>query len=272
MTPLRQKMIDQMLLHGFAERTKSTYLSAVIRLAKHYHQSPDTLTPNQLRDYFLSLIKDRGLSPASCRLCFNALKFFYVEVLKLTWFNEMKLILPKKEQHIPELLSHEEVVRILSACRNEKHHALLSTCYACGLRVNELVKLQRHHLDSERHVIRIEQGKGNKDRLVSFPDRLIRLLQHYCQTYRAQRGNGHDGGAAQLGAESEPTCSSPLPPARWRAQSRSLPVASHQKHLSVSDQSLIPSVSCEDGQWFAPRVAGGTIITHHPRRCRCPAR
>ncbi len=186
MTPLRQKMIDEMLLHGFAERTKSTYLNTVTYLAKHYHQSPDTLTPEQIQQYFLYLIKERGLSPASCRLCLNALKFLYVEVLKQTWFNEMNLVIPKKEQRIPELLSHEEVVRILSACSNQKHHALLSTCYACGLRVSELVGLQLHHLDSDRHVLRIEQGKGKKDRQVLFTDHLILLLRRYYQTYRPQ--------------------------------------------------------------------------------------
>lgn len=186
MTPLRQKMIDQMLLHGFAERTKSTYLSAVTHLAKYYHQSPDALSIDQIQDYFLYLIKERGLSPASCRLCFNALKFLYVEVLKQAWFNEMNLVLPKKEQRIPELLSREEVARILSACRNRKHHALLSTCYACGLRVSELVGLQLHHLDSDRHVVRIEQGKGHKDRQVLLTDGLNVLLQGYRHTYRPQ--------------------------------------------------------------------------------------
>ena len=186
MTPLRQKMIDEMLMHGFAERTKSTYLNAVILLAKHYHQSPDTLSPEQIKRYFLYLIKERKLSPASCRLCLNALKFLYVEVLKQTWFNDMKLVIPKKAQRIPELLSHAEVIRILSSCHNQKHHALLSTCYACGLRVGELVGLQLRHLDYDRHVVRIEQGKGRKDRLLLFTDHLILLLQRYCQTHRPQ--------------------------------------------------------------------------------------
>jgi integrase/recombinase XerD len=96
MTPLRQKMIDEMLMHGFAERTKSSYLSSVILLAKHYNQSPDALTPEQIKLYFLYLIKERKLSPSTCRLRLNALKFLYVEVLKQTWFNDMNLVLPKK--------------------------------------------------------------------------------------------------------------------------------------------------------------------------------
>ncbi len=75
-------MTGEMLRHGFSERTKSTYLATVRKLAKHYHQAPDTLSPNQIQDYFLYLIKDRGLSPVSCHLCLNALKFLYVDVLK----------------------------------------------------------------------------------------------------------------------------------------------------------------------------------------------
>jgi len=184
MISLRQRMIDEMLLHGFTERTQSSYLYAVFHLAKHYRQSPETITPVQIQNYFLYLIKDRELSPATCRLTLNALKFLFVGVLNKVWFNEMKLVIPKKIQRIPELLSHQEVKRIINTCRHPKHRALLSTCYACGLRVSELVRLQLHHLDSERHVIRIEQGKGRKDRQVLFTDHLIQLLRCYYQTER----------------------------------------------------------------------------------------
>jgi len=186
MTPLRQKMIDAMLLHGFAERTQSSYLYAVFHLATHYHPSPETLTAEHIQDYFLYLIKERKLAPASCHLALNGLKFLYVEVLKQAWFNNMNLVIPKKPQRIPELLSRNEVERIITACHHPKHHALLSTCYACGLRVSELVALQLPHLDSERHVLRIEQGKGRKDRQVLFTDPLIHLLRRYYQTDRPQ--------------------------------------------------------------------------------------
>ena len=183
MSPLRQHMIDAMLLHGFAARTQSSYLSSVKMLAKHYHQSPDNLSPEQIHHYFLYLVKDKALSPASCRLHLNALQFLYVKVLHCAWFKSLQIVLPKKPQRIPELLSREEVARILAACTNEKHQALLSTCYACGLRVSEVVGLQLPHIDSDRHVIRVEQGKGNKDRLVLLSDRLLKVLRHYYQTY-----------------------------------------------------------------------------------------
>jgi len=187
MTPLRQKMIDAMLLHGFAERTQNSYLASVRLLAKYYRQSPDTLTPEQIRRYFLYLVKEKALSPASCRLHLNALQFFYVKVLGCAWFEQLHIVLPKKAQRIPELLSREDVAQILAACTNVKHHALLSTCYACGLRVSELVGLQLHHIDSHRHVVRIEQGKGKKDRLVLLTDRLLALLRGYYQTCHPRR-------------------------------------------------------------------------------------
>jgi site-specific recombinase XerD len=177
-------MIDAMLLHGFSKRTQDSYLAAVKQLAQHYHQSPDTLGPEQIQQYFLYLVKDKTLSPASCRLQLNALQFFYVKVLHGDWFAQLNIVLPKKPQRIPELLSREEVLRILAACANVKHHALLSTCYACGLRVSELVSLQLHHIDGQRRVVRVEQGKGKKDRLVLLPDRLREVLRAYYRTDR----------------------------------------------------------------------------------------
>ena len=128
MTPLRQHMIDATLLHGFSHRTQHSYLSAVKQLAQHYRQSPDTLGAEQIQQYFLYLVKDKVLAPASCRLQLNALQFFYVKVLGCDGFEQLHIVLPKKPQRIPELLSREEVLRILAACTNVKHHALLSTC------------------------------------------------------------------------------------------------------------------------------------------------
>ncbi len=183
MTPLREKMIDAMLLRGFSARTQQSYLAAVSQLAAHTHCSPDTLTTNQLQDYFLYLVKHRKLSPASCRLYLNGIRFLYLQVLGWNAF-EIELHTPKRPQRIPELLSRQEVARILSACRNVKHRMMLTTCYACGLRVSELMALQVKQIDSDRHVLRIEQAKGAKDRQVILSDHLLALLRHYWQRYR----------------------------------------------------------------------------------------
>jgi len=186
MTPLRQKMIDAMLVRGFAERTRQSYLDAVRQLAQHYQCSPEALDREQIQAYFLYLVKQRQLSPASCRLYLNGIRFLYLQVLGWEAF-EITIHTPKRAQRIPELLSRAEVARLLSACTNFKHRVMLTTCYACGLRVSELVALQVKQIDAERHVIRIEQAKGAKDRQVILGDQLLVLLRQYWQQYRPVR-------------------------------------------------------------------------------------
>ena len=182
MTPLREKMIDAMRLRGFSPRTHESYLSAVSRLAHHYHQPPDQLTTDQLQAFFLYLIKQRKLSPASCHLYLNGIRFFYLQVLQ--WPSmAVTLAVPKRPQRIPELLTRDEVGRILSACDNSKHRMMLTTCYGCGLRVSELVSIKVGHIDGERRLLRVEQGKGGKDRLVTLSEGLLQQLRIYWHRY-----------------------------------------------------------------------------------------
>jgi len=186
MTPLRQKMIDAMQVRGFSVRTHQSYLSAVTDLSRYYKRSPDTLSVAELQDYFLYLVKERKLSGASCRLFLNGIRFLYLQVLGWGEFN-VTIHIPKRPQRIPELLSRKEVAKILDACKNEKHRAMLSTCYACGLRVSELVAIKVRQMDRDRQVIRIEQAKGAKDRDVLLPDALLSLLRAYQKSYRPHR-------------------------------------------------------------------------------------
>jgi integrase/recombinase XerD len=186
MTPLRQKMIDAMLVRGMAPRTQRSYLMAVTELAKYYHRSPDQLTGEELQAFFLALVKERHLSPATCRLYLNALRFFYLHVLGRDSFG-VKLQVPKQEQRIPELLMRSEVSRILAAHGNLKHRMLLTTCYGCGLRVSELVSIQLRHLDGERRLLRVEQDKGAKDRAVILSPTLLRLLRAYWRELRPRQ-------------------------------------------------------------------------------------
>jgi site-specific recombinase XerD len=176
-------MIDAMQVRGFSVRTHETYLSAVSALAKHYHRSPEHIQIDELRDYFVYLVKERGLSAASCRLSLNAIRFLYLEVLQWSAF-DVPFPVPKQPQKIPELLTRAEVARILAAPENLKHRALLMTCYGCGLRVSELVAIQISHIDSERRLLRIEQGKGAKDRYVVIADTLLTHLRRYWQQHR----------------------------------------------------------------------------------------
>ena len=186
MTPLRRKMIDAMQLRGFSVRTHRSYLEAVNRLAQYYHRSPDQLTGAELQAFFLYLAKDRGLSGATCRLYLNAIRFLYRQVLERDSFG-VTLVVPKRAQRIPELLTRTEVGWILSACRNFKHRMLLTTCYGCGLRVSEVVALKVRDVDGERHLLRVEQGKGAKDRHVIVTQTLLTALRFYWRAVRPTR-------------------------------------------------------------------------------------
>lgn len=180
MTPLRQKMMDVMLVRGMSHRTHRSYLRAVTDLAKYYRRSPDQLSGEELQAFFLYLVKERNLSSSSCRLYLNAIRFFYLHVLGRDSFG-ITLQVPKRDQRIPELLKRSEVAQILSASTNIKHRMLLTTCYGCGLRVSEVVALQVRHIDGERRLLRVEQGKGAKDRAVILSPTLLQLLRQYWQ-------------------------------------------------------------------------------------------
>jgi site-specific recombinase XerD len=177
MTPLRQKMTDVMLVRGMSPRTQRSYLDAVKHLANYYHRSPDQLSGEQLQAYFLYLVKERGLSPSTCRLALNAFRFLYQHVLGRDSFG-VTLSVPSREQRIPDLLMRSEVAQILSACSNIKHRVLLTTCYGCGLRVSEVVGLKIGNIDGERKLLRIVQGK---DRSVILSPSLLQCLRQYWQ-------------------------------------------------------------------------------------------
>ena len=187
MTPLRQKMMDAMQVRGFSVRTHASYLAAVSDLAHYYHRPPDQLNADELQAYFLYLVKERGLSGASCRLYLNGIRFFYLQVLNWSSF-DIPLQVPKAAQRIPELLTRAEVGQICRRCTNPKHRMLLTTCYGCGLRVSELVALKVRDIDSERQLLRIEQGKGAKDRQVILSASLLEQLRGYWRQYRPRCG------------------------------------------------------------------------------------
>ena len=183
MTPLRQQMIEAMQQRGFSSKTHQAYLGAVKSLATYYHQSPDQIRKEQLQEYFVYLVQERDLCGSSCRLHLNGLRFLYLQVLGWKQF-DIPIQFPKKAQRIPELLTRSEIRRIVQASSNRKHQMMLLTCYGCGLRVSELVRIQVKDIDGERKLLRIEQGKGAKDRLVVIPASLLKLLRQYWRGYR----------------------------------------------------------------------------------------
>jgi integrase/recombinase XerD len=184
MSPLQQKLIDAMLVRGFSQKTQKSYIAAIKHLAAYYHCSPDELTQAQIQAYFLYLVKERHLSGSSCVVIRSAIRFFYVNVLQWEEVSLETVQVPKRAQRIPELLSRQDVQRLLQACQNFKHKTILCTIYGCGLRLNEAVNLKVKHIDSPRRIIRIEQAKGAKDRQVLLSDTLLLLLRRYWQAYK----------------------------------------------------------------------------------------
>ena len=185
MTVLREKMIEAMRQHGFAERTQGSYLNAVTELARYFRRSPDALRVEDLQRFFDYLVQERGLSAASCRIYLHVIRFLYIKVLH--WSSlDVSPVLPKRPQRIPELLSREEVRRILAACSNPKHRMMLELCYGCGLRASEVCRLRIRDIDSERGQLRVAQGKGAKDRIVLLPASLLDRLRDYWRTCRAR--------------------------------------------------------------------------------------
>ena len=183
MTPLRQRMIEAMQMHGYSPRTHESYLLAVRGLAKYTRRSPDTLAPADLRGYFEYLVLKRQLAPASVRLAYHGIRFLYREVL--AWPEvDLDVVLPKRPQRIPGLLTRAEVAAILAACADARYRAMLTVCYGCGLRLSEVLALRVKDIDSERRLVRIEQGKGAKDRLVPLSPTLLEQLRAYWRLYR----------------------------------------------------------------------------------------
>lgn len=178
MTPLRKKMILAMRQRGFSPRTHQSYLAAVSDLARYFHKSPDMIKVAELQSYFDHLVQDRDLSPASCRVYLNGIRFLFLQVLEWQSF-DVELVVPKRIQRIPELLTRADVKSILDACHNHKHKMLLELTYGCGLRVSEVVKLRVRDIDGERGLLRVVQAKGAKDRMVTLQDTLLQRLRCY---------------------------------------------------------------------------------------------
>ncbi len=186
MTPLRQRMIEDMRVRNLSPRTQEGYLLQVSLFARHFGKSPALLGPGDLRAYQLYLANEKKLAPASILLATAALRFLYKITLRQTWSMPEVLPLPRQPQTLPEVLSPGQVQQFLDGVANLKHRAILSTCYAAGLRISEVLRLQPRHIDSQRMVIRVEQGKGRKDRYVMLSPRLLELLRQYWRQHQPQ--------------------------------------------------------------------------------------
>jgi len=182
MTPLRQRLIREMQLRQLAPRTIEAYVAAVAGLAKFYGRSPDQLQLEEVRSYIHHLLAERQLAVNTCNGHAAAITFFYCQVLGQSSFDlRMRR---KHSSKLPEIYSQEELVRLFQAARRRKHRVLLMTTYAAGLRLSEVTHLKPIHIHSERMLIRVEQGKGRKDRYTLLSPQLLQELRDYWQEYQ----------------------------------------------------------------------------------------
>ena len=178
MSPLRKQMQDAMELRGMALRTQQSYIDAVVGLSKYYRRSPEGLGAEEVERYLLHLIQERKLSWSTTNQAASAFNFLYRVTLKRPQdkFSIARRKTPAKQ---PEILSRDEVERILSACCSLRQGALLTATYAAGLRVSEVCALKIGDIDSERMMLRVNDGKGGRDRYTLLSPRLLEVLRTY---------------------------------------------------------------------------------------------
>jgi integrase/recombinase XerD len=187
MTPLRQRMIEDMQVRNLAPHTQATYILHVSLFARHFRKSPELLGPEEIRDYQLYLTNQRKLAPSSIVVTTAALRFLYNVTLKRGWNLEASIPAPRQPKKLPIVLSRAEVLHFLGCVDDIKHHAILTTCYAAGLRISEAVRLKASSLDNQRMVIRVAQGKGRKDRYVMLSPKLLDMLRDYWRMVRPKQ-------------------------------------------------------------------------------------
>jgi integrase/recombinase XerD len=177
MTSLRQKMIEDMQIRNLAVNTQETYILQVSLFARHFQKSPELLGPEQIRAYQVYLTNEKKLSTKSIAIAISALRFLYKVTLRKDWSFADIIPAPSVPKTLPIILSPEEVLQFLDCVRSRKYRAILTTCYAAGLRISEAVALTLPAIDSKRMVIRVEQGKGQKDRYVMLSAKLLEILR-----------------------------------------------------------------------------------------------
>lgn len=185
MSLLRQRMLEDMRIRNMSPRTQECYIAQLSKFAAHFNTSPEQLGLPEIRQYQLYLV-DKGTSWSVFNQTVAALRFLYLKTLQKNWKIE-QIPFPRRIKKLPMILSTAEVSELLKKVGTYKHRVILTTIYACGLRLLEGTHLKTTDVDSKRMLIRIEQGKGNKDRYVMLSDKLLALLREY---YKVERPKG----------------------------------------------------------------------------------
>ena len=182
MSKLREQMIRAMELKNLSANTQRAYLAAVTGIGKHYRQSPAKITDKMIEDYLLYLKNDKGNAPNSCSSVLTGLRFFYQNVAQKQISVDYSL--RKKPRKLPTVLTMEQVAKLICAPKNLKHRLILMTTYSAGLRASEVTALKAEHIDSDRMLIKVKDGKGKKDRYTLLSEKLLAQLRCYYRKYR----------------------------------------------------------------------------------------
>jgi len=185
MTELRRRMLEDLQLAGYTPKTQKSYIDAVRGLAKHYKRSPDQLSEEEVRRFFLHLVNVRKAARSTITIYLCGIKFFYETTLKRTW-NIFDLVRPKHVKKLPVVLSGDEVRTIISSIRKPVARVALTLIYSCGLRVSEAAKLRIEDIDSERSLLWVRNGKGGKDRSVPLSEPTLACLREFWRTTKAK--------------------------------------------------------------------------------------
>jgi integrase/recombinase XerD len=188
MTPLRARLIEEITLRNYSPRTVEAYVHAVQELARHYRRPPDRLSDPELREYLLYLHRETGKAASTLNVAVSGLRFFYLHVLHRDFCHlERNLPRPRQPKRRPKAYSLAEVRKLIHHCRHPKHRAFLLTVYGAGLRLNEGCHLRPEHIDRSAGMIRVEQGKGRKDRYTVLPESVLKELESYWRVCRPPR-------------------------------------------------------------------------------------
>ena len=185
MTPLRQRMLEDLRIKGRSENTQRSYIEKIKHFAEHFGKSPEHLGPEEIRAYQVYLIEYKRDSRSQLKQFVAAARFLYRKTLPREWAID-SLPYPKQAQRLPTVLSEQEVKQLLDSVINIKHQAIMMTLYSAGLRVAEACELRVADIDSGRMVIRVDQGKGAKDRYVELSNTLLYQLREYWKKFRPQ--------------------------------------------------------------------------------------
>jgi integrase/recombinase XerD len=182
-SPMRQRMIEDMTVRNLAPNTQDSYLCQVSLFSRHFNKSPEQLGPEEIRAYQIYLAEERKVSVGTRIVAVSALRFLYAVTLQRDWTLQL-IPAPKKDHRLPVILSPQEVLQLLQAAPSFPHHVIFSTMYGTGMRVSEAVHLRAADIDSQRMMIRIELSKGHKGRDVQLSPKLLDLLRCYWRKVR----------------------------------------------------------------------------------------